>query len=327
MTAQKPLPSGLGPFTTAQEAIGDIDLTGKLAVVTGGASGLGHEMSRVLAKAGARVIVPARSMDKAREALADIEGVELAQLDLADPAAIDAFAADLVTRESALHILINSAGVMASPLARDPRGHESQLAVNHLAPFRLTAGLAPLLKAAQGARVVSMSSRAHRLSAFDFEDPDFNARPYDPWKAYGQSKTANALFALGLDRRAAAHGVRAFSVHPGSILTGLARHLTREQVAAFGAYDDEGKPKIDPERDMKSVPQGAATAIWCATAPSLAGHGGVYCENCDIAVERSAEDPAVDGVRAWAADPVAADRLWDLSKAWEGLDGDWSPVA
>ncbi|PSJ43431.1 SDR family NAD(P)-dependent oxidoreductase [Allosphingosinicella deserti] len=315
---QVPLGSGYGPFTTAEQVIAGIDLTGRTAIVTGGSSGLGLEMVRVLTGAGARAVIPVRDAEKARRTLGGMPNVDVDTIELADPASIDAFAARFLSSGHSLNILIHSAGIMASPLEHTREGHEMQLAVNHLAPFRLTCRLFPALRAAKRARVVSLSSRAHRISPFDFEDPDFAMRPYEPWTAYGQSKTANALFALGLDRRGEVHGVRAFSVHPGSILTDLARHLSRDQVAAFGALDDGGEPRIDPANDLKTVQQGAATAIWCATSRALDGLGGVYCEDCDIAPVRDAADSRKDGVRPWASDPDLSEKLWALSENMTG---------
>ena len=232
-TSQHPIGSGFGFATTAEEVIRGIDLSGRTAIVTGGYSGIGLETSRVLAAAGATVIVPARTPDKARANLAGLPRVELAALDLLDPASIDTFARNHLASGRPLHLLIHSAGVMATPLTRDGRGHESQFSTNHLGHFQLALRLLPALVRSEGARVVALSSRGHRFSAVDFEDPSFERQPYDKWKAYGQSKTANALFALGLDRRIAEQGVRAFSVHPGGILTDLTRHLTEEDLERY----------------------------------------------------------------------------------------------
>jgi NAD(P)-dependent dehydrogenase (short-subunit alcohol dehydrogenase family) len=194
-----------------------------------------------------------------------------------------------------------------------------QFSVNHLSPFRLTLRLLPVLAANEGARVVSMSSRAHRLSPVDFDDPFFERRPYDPWKAYGQSKTQTAMGAVAPPRRASSRGVQAFSVHPGAILTDLARHLSKGQISSFGALDEDGNVRIDPARDLKTVEQGAATAIWCASSAALADIGGVYCEDCDVAPVRSGEDEHTDGVRDWAVDPDLAKDLWRLSEESEDL--------
>ncbi|WP_121986420.1 SDR family NAD(P)-dependent oxidoreductase [Brucella intermedia] len=304
---QRPLGTPFGPNTTAQEVIRDIDLTGKTAVVTGGASNLGLETVRILAWRGARVIVPVRDIGTAGKMLWNIPNVELFEMDLLDPASVRSFADKFVIEHGSLDILILSAGVMATPLFRDAEGHEGQFATNHLGHFRLTAALWPALCAAKNARVIVLSSRGHQLGGFALEDLDFVQRPYDKWLAYGQSKTANALFAVAVDARGSNHGVRAFSVHPGSILGPLARHLSREEIDSFGAIDNNGQPVIDPDRDMKTPQQGAATTIWCATAPELAGIGGVYCENCDIApVERQERF----GVRPFAIDPNIAEALW-----------------
>ncbi|RKG88013.1 oxidoreductase [Corallococcus terminator] len=310
-TNQKPLKSGYGAQTTAREVMGDRRLDGAIAVVTGGYAGIGLETTRVLCAAGATVIVPARTPDKARAALAGMERVELEQLDLADPASVDAFAERFVKSGRPLHLLINNAGIMATPLVRDARGFESQLATNHLGHFQLTTRLWPALHKANGARVVSLSSRGHRRAGMDFEDPNFERRPYDKWVAYGQSKTANILFALALDARGEAHRVRAFSVHPGGIITDLMRSMSEEEKR--GAIENSNK--IAP---LKTVEQGAATSIWCATSPQLDGMGGVYCDDVDIAEVVGPESPIPRGVMPWAVDKALAERLWTASEAWTG---------
>jgi NAD(P)-dependent dehydrogenase (short-subunit alcohol dehydrogenase family) len=317
-TTQSPLPSGFGAATTAAEAIGQADLRGKIAIVTGGYSGLGLETTRVLVAAGATVIVPSRSPDKAAAALATLPAsaqIEQAALDLLDPASIATFAQALIASGRPLHMLINCAGIMAAPLTRDARGYESQFSANHLGHFQLTAMLLPALKQAHGARVVSVSSRGHRFAGIDFDDPQFARRDYDKWKAYGQSKTANILFALELDRRGAAHGIRAFSVHPGRILdTGLVRHLSNEDLRAAGVMDEQGN--LVGSALSKTVAQGASTIAWCAASPQLDGLGGVYCEDTDIAPAIAADAPAdATGVRPWAVDPALAAQLWTLSEA------------
>ncbi|HTJ58940.1 MAG TPA: oxidoreductase [Devosiaceae bacterium] len=322
-STQTPLGSGFGAASTAEDVIGDIDLRGQTALITGGYSGLGLETARLLAKAGAKVIVPARDKEKARTALSIIPGAELEVLDLMDPVSIDALADRFLASGRPLHMLINSAGIMASPLKRDARGFEAQFSTNHLGHFRLTARLLPALRRAEGARVVSVSSRAHQISGVDFQDPNFAQRDYNKWAAYGQSKTANALFALGLDSRGETHGIRAFSLHPGTILTDLARSLSEAEIQAFDVHDADGKLRLDPERDLKSVGQGAATSVWCATSPQLVGRGGVYCENCDIAALAPGGEPGKPGVRPWAADPVLADRLWSLSEELTGVRWAW----
>jgi len=319
MTQQTPIGSGFGAASTAMEIVSGIDLSRKLAIVTGGASGLGLETTRALLHAGAEVIVPARNPERARKALGGLAGATVDAMDLADPQSVAAFAAHVVSAGQPVSILVNSAGIMATPETRDADGHEAQFATNHLGHFRLTLGLWPALVAAGGARVVSVSSRGHQISGIDFEDIDFRVRPYDKWVAYGQSKTANALFAMALDRRGRSHAIRAFSLHPGQILTDLARHLSAEEIASFDALDEAGRPIIDPARGMKTVEQGAATSVWCATNQRVDGLGGVYCEDCDIAVVNSARTGR-KGVSPWACDPESAERLWRLSVAWTGLD-------
>jgi NAD(P)-dependent dehydrogenase (short-subunit alcohol dehydrogenase family) len=319
---QQPIRSGSGFSTTAAEALAGRDLTGKSAVVTGGYSGIGLETTRVLVEAGATVIVPARSAVKARANLQGLPRVELAVLDLMDPESIDAFAGVFLAGGRPIDLLINNAGVMACPLSRDSRGNEAQFSANHLGHFQLTLRLWPALVKAGGARVVSLTSRGHRFSAVDFDDPNFDRRPYDKWKAYGQSKTANALFALGLDKRGEAQGVRAFSVHPGGIPTDLTRHLTDDDLKGFNLVrQPDGSILQDPasDRRFKDVPQGAATTIWCATSPQLEGMGGVYCEDCDIAEVVPGDITQPTGMASWACDPELAERLWTLSETFTGV--------
>ncbi|RJF75537.1 oxidoreductase [Rhodopseudomonas palustris] len=312
-TPQTPIGSGFGASATAADVVAGVDLSGQTAIVTGGASGIGLETTRALSEAGATVIVPARDPERARRATLGIAGVEIEQLDLVDPGSVDFFAARFLARGRALPILINSAGIMATPLGRDAAGHELQFATNHLGHFRLVHALWPALVRAKSARVVSVSSRGHQIAGVDFDDPNFTRRAYDKWQAYGQSKTANALFALALDARGKQHGIRAFSLHPGQILTDLARHLSAEEIDAFDARDANGVPKVDPERGMKTPQQGAATSVWCATSRQLDGLGGVYCEDCDVApIYRGGE--LRKGVSPWAADPALAERLWTLSE-------------
>jgi NAD(P)-dependent dehydrogenase (short-subunit alcohol dehydrogenase family) len=311
-TNQKPIPSGFGAQTTAREALGDLRLDGAVAVVTGGYKGIGLETTRALSAAGATVIVPARTLERARAALAGLEHVELESLDLGDPASIDAFAARFAGSGRPVHMLVNNAGIMATPLERDARGFESQLATNHLGHFQLTARLWPALRKANGARVVSLSSRGHARAGVDFEDPHFVKRPYDKWVAYGQSKTANALFAVALDARGEAHRVRAFSVHPGAVVTDLMRSMSEEEIRAA----------VTTARGistMKTTEQGAATSVWCAASPQLDGMGGVYCEDVDIAEAAPADAAEPRGVRPWAMDRDLAERLWTMSEAWTGV--------
>ena len=321
LTQQTPIGSGFGASTTASEIIRGCDLSGKIAIVTGGYSGIGLETTRVLRSAGARVIVPARDHDKAATALEGIDGVEIEAMDLIDPASIDAFAVKFLASGEPLHIIVNSAGIGGAPLTRDARGYELHFATNHLGHFQLAMRLWPALRQANGARVVAVSAWAHSRSPIVFEDPNFEHRDYLPWMAYGQSKTANILFALALDEQARAHGVRAFSLHPGSIVdTGLSKYLSPEVLRAAGIVDENGKPILDPAKGLKTVEQGAATSVWCATSPQLDGMGGVYCQDCDIAPLVSEELAANQfgsiplGVMPHAVDRHSADRLWRLSE-------------
>jgi len=314
MTLQKPIQTPFNAASTAAQVMEGIDLRGKLAIVTGGHSGLGLVTVKSLADAGARVIVPARDPARARSALGAIERVEVLEMDLMQPTSVKAFSQRVVSNGQPVSLLINCAGIMASPLARDADGHESQFATNHLGHYRLTCGLWPAIAADSGARVISVSSRGHQISGMDFDDIDFLHRPYDKWAAYGQSKTANALFAMALDKR----GVRAFSLHPGQILTELSRHLSSTEIAAFDVLDEHGRQRLDPENGLKSLEQGAATGLWCATSAALDGLGGVYCEDCNIATLNDSQTGR-QGVARWAADPELAERLWALSEQWTGM--------
>ncbi|MEM1403712.1 MAG: oxidoreductase [Pseudomonadota bacterium] len=310
-TPQVAIDSPFAMRSTAMEVIEGIDLSGKIAIVTGGYSGIGTETVRALASKGARVIVGARRPDDAAQALADIAGdVTTRPLDLSKPDSIDAFTAGIREDLDELHLLINNAGTMACPLARDDRGYESQFAINHLGHFQLTHGLWSLLKSAEGARVIALSSIAHRLNGVDTDDLNFEHRAYDKWLAYGQAKSANALFALHLDRIGEPHGVRAFSLHPGGIATPLQRHLTMDEQRAMGWYDENGN--LNP--GFKSVEEGAATSIWCASSPLLAGMGGVYCEDCNIANPAPEGNQGFTGVSPHVQDEVLAGALWVRSE-------------
>jgi NAD(P)-dependent dehydrogenase (short-subunit alcohol dehydrogenase family) len=310
---QKPIHSGFGMRTDALDVVKGLDLNGKTAIVTGGYSGLGLETVRALAAAGARVIVAARRPEVAAEGLAGVPGrIEVAALDLSDPASIDAFAASI---KGPLHILINNAAIMANPLTRDHRGYESQFATNHYGHFQLVGRLWPRLIEAQGARVVCLSSIGHRISAVDLNDPHFEHQAYDKWVAYGRAKSANALFAVGLDKRGQAHGVRAFSVHPGGIMTNLQRFLPMEEQIAMGWVDENG----NVNKLFKTPEQGAATSVWCATSPRLAGLGGLYCEDCDVAEVWNETMTGYTGVRPYAVDQDIAEALWTLSETQTGI--------
>ena len=314
-TPQSPLASPFGYRSTAAEVIDGIDLAGKTALVTGGYSGLGTETVRALAGAGARVIVGARRPDAAASDLAGVAGeITVLKLDLSAPASIDDFAAQVAGIAGTIELLINNAAIMACPKALDPRGYESQFATNHLGHFQLTARLWPLLKAG-GARVVALSSVGHQRGGPDLADINFEHREYDKWTAYGQAKSANALFALELDRLGQASGVRAFSVHPGGIKTPLQRHLTMEEQIAMGWFDAEG----NLSEVFKSPEQGAATSIWCAVSPLLGGLGGVYCEDCNVAALAGPDTPRYSGAAPHIRDEALAQALWAKSEEMTGV--------
>lgn len=303
------------------EVVANIDLSGKTAIVTGGYSGLGLETTRALAAAGAAVLVPARRVEHARNelaALGDLAGeIEIEALDLGDLSSVESFATGFLATQRGIDLLINNAAIMACPETRLAGGWEAQFATNHLGHFALTQRLYPALVRG-GARVVALSSSGHRLSPVRWDDVMFERAPYDKWKAYGQAKTANCLFAVELDRRARGDGVRTFAVHPGGIMTPLQRHLKREEMIASGWMDREGKVNAI----FKNPGQGASTSVWAATSAALAGMGGVYCEDCDIATPAEPNKPEARyrGVHAHAIDPEAARRLWALSLELTGID-------
>jgi NAD(P)-dependent dehydrogenase (short-subunit alcohol dehydrogenase family) len=311
---QKPVASPFNAKTQAPEVIQGIDLSGKTTIVTGASSGLGIETVRALAGAGARVVMPVRSRELGEKVAADIRAstgnnaIEVADLDLGDYGSVRSFADAFVARRIPLDLLINNAGIMATPERRIMGGIESQFGTNHLGHMLLTCRLVPAL--AKGARVVALSSIGHRRSPIKFDDPNFETTKYDKWEAYGQSKTANSLFAVELNRRLEPKGIKAYAVHPGGIMTNLQRDMSKEEIKAFGWVDDEGKVN---ER-FKTLSGGASTSVWCATSPLLAAGGGVYCEDCNVATAVPADDKSFAGVRPWAIDPDAAARLWSLSE-------------
>ena len=317
---QQPLHSGFDKFTTASEVIKGVDLTGKTVIVTGGNTGIGLETTKTLAKAGATVVVPARDLTKAKENLQGISNVELEELDLIHPESIDTFANKFLASGRPLDLLVNNAGIMWVPLRKDSRGIESQLAVNYLGQFQLTARLWPALLQAKEARVISVSSQGHQFGTFHFDDPSFEQRPYETLQAYGQSKTACNLFAMELDRRAQQHQVRAYSLHPGSIGgTDLAREASLELFQQMGFLDEDGKMNPEVAASLKTIPQGAATTIWCATSSALKDIGGVYCEDCDIAPLDISDEIGVNGVKPYSLDEADAKRLWTLSEELTGI--------
>ncbi|WP_425860482.1 SDR family NAD(P)-dependent oxidoreductase [Arthrobacter sp. TWP1-1] len=317
-TPQRPLGSGFGHDSSAVSVVDGMDLSGCAAIVTGGYSGLGLETVRALASVGVAVSVPARRVEHARGVLAaaDLGSVEVFDLDLGDQNSVKKFAAGYVGSGRRLDILINNAAIMACPETRVGPGWEAQFATNHLGHFTLVNELWPLL-ADGGARVISLSSTGHKRSGIHFDDPHFTTG-YDKWEAYGQAKTANSLFAVELDARGADHGVRAFAVNPGGIMTGLQRHLSQAEMVAAGWMNKDGKLRAG----FKTPEQGAATSVWTATAPQLDGKGGVYCEDCDIALPTDPESELARfaGVDAHAVDPEGAKRLWELSAKLTGIN-------
>ncbi|MCQ9634304.1 SDR family NAD(P)-dependent oxidoreductase [Chryseobacterium sp. WG23] len=316
---QKPIISGFNAQSTAEEVIKEIDLTGKVAIVTGGNTGIGLETTKTLAAVGATVIVPARNIEKAIENLKGIDNIEIEPMDLMDPLSIDDFAEKFLASGRSLHLLINNAGIMWVPLRRDERGIESQLATNYLAQFQLTAKLWPALKSAHGARVVNVSSQGHQFAPFNFEDPNFLTREYETLQGYGQSKTAVNLFSLELDNRARSAGVRVYSVHPGSIAgTELGREAPLELFQKMGLTDAHGNIPEEIRSTLKTIPQGAATTVWCAISPQLNTIGGVYCEDTDIA-PLALENTVAKGVKPYSLDQSNANRLWDWSEKITGI--------
>jgi len=308
-TPQEPIGSGFGHDSTATEVIGGRSLAGQYAVVTGGYSGLGLATVEALVAAGAEVVVPARRPEEARKALEHLPAVTVEAMDLANLESVKRFADGLVAAGRHVDMLIGSAGIMATPEMRVGPGWEGQFATNHLGHFVLVNALWPVLKG--GARVALTSSGAHGITDIRWDDVHFE-RGYDKWQAYGQSKAANVLCAVELDRLGAPHGVRAFAIDPGAILTPLQRHLTREEMMANGWVDAEGRG-LDP--NFKTPEQGAATQVWAATSPQLAGMGGVYCVDCEIAVLGQG------GVKAYAVDAESAKRLWTMSVEMTEVDG------
>lgn len=317
---QHPLGTGFGPAATADEVLEGIDLTDKNVVVTGGHSGIGLETVRALAKAGASVTVAARDRARAASAVADIERVTVDELDLVNPKSIDAFANRWLALRRPLHILVNNAAPQApKTVTRDSRGYELQFSTSHLGHFQLTLALLPALRMAGGARVVILSSGAQRLGQIHWDDPNFTTG-YDSTAAYAQSKKANVLFAVELDRRFAKDGIRAYAVHPGVVVgTRLNSSAGPDSLHAMGLIDDSGTPIIDPERGKKTPQQGASTVVFAATSPLLTNIGGVYLKDNDVSrIDDEPRPLTADSIPAEVAshsiDPESARRLWALSQ-------------
>ncbi|HEX4705032.1 MAG TPA: SDR family NAD(P)-dependent oxidoreductase [Pseudonocardiaceae bacterium] len=308
MTTATPITTPFTATSTAADVVDGIDLTGRRAVVTGGSSGIGVETARALAGAGAEVTLAVRDMLAGERTADDIvattgnKQVLVARLDLADLASVAGFTA---AWDGPLHILVNNAGVMATPELRTPDGWELQFATNHIGHFALATGLHSALASAGGARVVSVSSAAHLNSPVVFEDIHFHHRPYDPWLAYGQSKTANVLFAVEATTRWVDDGITVNSLMPGGIRTNLQRFVSDEELERLRS--ERGVASLT----WKTPEQGAATSVLLATSPLLDGIGGRYFEDCNQAEPN--QPGTRRGVAAYALDPAAAARLWQLT--------------
>jgi NAD(P)-dependent dehydrogenase (short-subunit alcohol dehydrogenase family) len=308
----------LGFDTTTDEVMEGVDLSNKLAIVTGSSTGIGAETARVLAGGGAHVVLAARNRDRTEEVEVSIRAnapgaeVEFGLLDLTSLDSVRAFAAWYLSRHEELHLLVNNAGVMYTPFERTAEGFELQFGTNHLGHFLLTCLLVPALLAGAPSRVVNLTSGGHVGSDIVWDDPNFERREYDKFAAYGQSKTANILFSVELERRLGDRGVHAYAVHPGMIATELGRYMTRDDVAALMERAKRGPSGGMPPR--KSLEQGAATSVWAAVAPELETQGGTYLADCAVSDEHA----------PWARDPDSAVRLWTLS---EDLVGERFPLA
>lgn len=308
--------------STTDQVIEGISLEGKLAVVTGASSGLGVETCRVLATAGATVLMVARDEEKlesvARDLLHAQPGAQLLTqcMDLADLDSVRNAATEILLYHSEIQLLINNAGVMACPLQRTKQDFELQFGTNHLGHFLFTGLLSEALFDGAPGRVVNLSSAGHRFARFNFEDPSYHHREYDKWQAYGESKTANVLFTVALDLRTRERGVRAFAVHPGAIMTNLGRHIEASDLATLNERSNAIEKMV-----FKSVEQGAATTVWAATSPHLAGRGGIYLE--DVQIAATAVEGKSTGVESYAVNPASAERLWTLSEELVGQSFDY----
>ncbi|MCA0978392.1 SDR family NAD(P)-dependent oxidoreductase [Qipengyuania flava] len=319
--------SNFGFSSTADEVLADIDLKGRTAFVTGGYSGLGRETARAMAARGAHVILSGRDATKlaaAADAIAEETGAKVETLvcDLASLDSIRKAAAEANDRFAKIDLLINNAGVMACDEAETTDGFEMQFGTNHIGHFLLTNLLMPLVEAGERQRIVNLSSRGHHIAPVDLGDPNFENREYDKWVSYGQSKTANVLFAVGLERRLAAKGIHAYALHPGGINTNLGRHMNEEEMAdLMESIRKSAEARGEKPEPFKSIPQGAATTCWVATTPEMEGRGGLYCEDCHVA-EQDDHDTG-GGVRSYAVDADKAERLWQLSEKMVGQTFDY----
>jgi NAD(P)-dependent dehydrogenase (short-subunit alcohol dehydrogenase family) len=307
---QKNLNSGFGAKSEPSEILDGINLSGKTAIVTGGYSGIGIETTRALSEAGANVIIPAR---RTEEAMVALDGIipkdHIFEMDLSDLDSIKRFT-DLVKNNLSLSILINNAGIMACPESKTSNGWDLQFAVNHIGHFVLTHELIDSMDQSSGARIINLSSTAHKFSGICWDDIHF-LNSYDKWVSYGQSKTATSLFSIELDRRLKDKNIRSFAVHPGGIFTPLQRHLQQEEMVAMGWLNADGSLSELAKAGFKSSTQGASTSLWAATSSQLDNKGGLYCENCDVAnLAGGSPEERYFGVRDWAVDSDEAKKLW-----------------
>ncbi len=306
--------SKFGSQSTTDEVLAGKDLSGKTVFITGGNSGLGQETGRAMAAKGAHVVLAGRDQAKLDEAATAIRAdtgsdqIETIICDLGSLDSVRACGKEAQSRFEKIDLLINNAGIMATPHCTTSDGFESQFGTNHLGHFALTKQLMPLVHKGEDKRIVNLSSRGHHFAPMDFDDPNFEGRDYQPFVSYGQSKTANILFSVGLEQRFGDKGVHAYAVHPGGIQTNLGRHMTEEMRAALMKSIEDR----DADFAWKSIPQGAATTAWVATTAELEGKGGVYCEDCHVAEIDNESDSG--GVRSYALDTGNADALWTLSE-------------
>jgi len=317
------LPKTFGAKSTTDEVLAGVDLSGKRVLVTGVSAGLGVETARALAAHGAQVVGAARDLAKAERATEVVRadarhggGLELVELDLASLASVRACADRLNADGRPFDLVIANAGVMATPLGRTADGFETQFGTNHLGHFVLVNRIAPLIR--HGGRLVNLSSAGHRFSDVDLDDPNFERTPYEPFVAYGRSKTANALFAVEFDRRHRGRGVRATAVHPGGIHTELGRYMTPEVLQTLVDNINANRPAGAGEFEWKTIPQGAATSVWAGVVAEAGEVGGRYCEDCHVAQVQDGGAEVREGVRAYAVDPERAKALWAKSEEMVG---------